>query len=540
MRTPDQNPLTDRKTLIAIAVVIVFMVAWQHYMTTKYPPAAHTQTPIAAPAQDPRAVSNPAEPNLNAVPRAEADVKNTAVMKPEELLTYEDDRIRFTLSSHGMGLKEYIVKDYKQTDGEPIRLGFSPLASLFEVRWVDSSRPLVFEVRQTAEGRFEGVARESGMVFRRELFYDAGNRSFQSALKVDGVNAEISRGLGVMVPDTIHVAQNSSIFFPSYDHQDFFVSHGGKTESVNFNHAKENIRRDFTAASLVSVGNQYFTSVVLDQSEIAPDVVLTADLNQKTALAELIYKPLKTAGELAFHQVFYAGPKSIDVLKKINPAMENVIDFGYLAVIAKPLLYVMKWFHSMIPNWGVAIILLTLLVRFAVLPFNLMSMRSMKAMQKIQPHINQLRERHKEDPMTLNREMMALMKEHKANPLGGCLPMLIQIPIFFALFRVIGSSVELYQSPFAFWIHDLSLHDPFYVLPVLMGVTMYLQQKLTPTTMDPAQAKIMQFLPLVFTVFMLQLPSGLTLYMVVSSVFGIIQQYFILKDSKALVPAKTK
>ncbi|HEY8270445.1 MAG TPA: membrane protein insertase YidC, partial [Pseudobdellovibrionaceae bacterium] len=138
----------------------------------------------------------------------------------------------------------------------------------------------------------------------------------------------------------------------------------------------------------------------------------------------------------------------------------------------------------------------------------------------------------KDDPMALNRETMAVMKEHKANPIGGCLPMLLQIPVFFALYRVIGSSIELYHSPFFGWITDLSAPDKFFVLPILMGGTMFLQQKMTPTTMDPAQAKIMAFLPLVFTLFMLQLPSGLTLYMTVSAIFGIVQQYIFLKDSK--------
>jgi len=156
----------------------------------------------------------------------------------------------------------------------------------------------------------------------------------------------------------------------------------------------------------------------------------------------------------------------------------------------------------------------------------------MKAMQKIQPMTQALREKYKNDPARMNSEMMALMKEHGANPLGGCLPMLLQIPIFFALYKVINSSVELYQSPFMFWITDLSMHDKFYVLPVLMGISMFVQQKLTPSTMDPTQAKIMAFMPLVFSLFMLNLPSGLTLYMFVSTLFGITQQYFMMKEKK--------
>ncbi|HPI41018.1 MAG TPA: membrane protein insertase YidC, partial [Pseudobdellovibrionaceae bacterium] len=194
------------------------------------------------------------------------------------------------------------------------------------------------------------------------------------------------------------------------------------------------------------------------------------------------------------------------------------------------LLYLMKFFQTLVGNWGFAIILLTLTVRVIVLPFNIMSIRSSKAMQKVQPLLTSIREKYKDDPLTLNKEMMSVMKQNGANPIGGCLPALLQIPIFLALYRVIGSSVELYQSPFVAWIGDLSSHDPFYVLPVLMGLTMFVQQKITPTPMDPVQAKVLAFLPIIMSLFMLQLPSGLTLYMFVSALFGIIQQYILMRD----------
>ena len=194
---------------------------------------------------------------------------------------------------------------------------------------------------------------------------------------------------------------------------------------------------------------------------------------------------------------------------------------------------VLYWFYSLIQNWGVAIILLTVLVRLIVLPFNITSYKSMKKMQVIQPKIKALRERYKDDPQNLNKEMMAVMRDNKVNPLGGCLPMLLQMPVFFALYQCLGQSIELYQAPFFGWIHDLSLKDPFYVLPILMGISMYVQQKITPTTMDPAQAKIMQFLPVVFSLMMVSLPSGLTLYIFVSTLFGIIQQQIFMKDKKS-------
>ena len=172
------------------------------------------------------------------------------------------------------------------------------------------------------------------------------------------------------------------------------------------------------------------------------------------------------------------------------------------------------------------------------MPINIASYKSMKKMQKIQPALKALRERYKDDPQTQQRETMALMKNEKVNPLSGCLPMFLQIPIFFALFRMLGQSIDLYQAPFIFWIHDLSVKDPFYVLPVLVGIVFFVQQKVTPTTMDPAQAKIMQWMPIMFSFFMISLPSGLTLYTFVSTLFGILQQRFFMRDRHAVVSTK--
>ncbi len=346
-------------------------------------------------------------------------------------------------------------------------------------------------------------------------------------------NAEILRGISIVLAEKIQKSQSTSFLFPSYEHQEFFIEHSQTKDVVNFNHSKENIDKDFKDVKIIAMGSQYFTAALQDQSDIIPEVKTQAFINESRAVSTLAYKPAQSASEIDLKQLFYVGPKSIDILKSVDAGLSEVIDFGFLGFVARPMLYTMKWFFSLIGNWGLAIIALTLLVRLIVLPFNVMSFKSMKAMQKIQPLMTAVREKYKEDPIRMNQEVMALMKQHKANPMGGCLPMLIQIPIFFALYRVIGSSVELYQSPFGFWIKDLSAHDSFYVLPILMGITMFVQQKMTPTAMDPAQAKILAFMPLIFTAFMLTLPSGLTLYMFVSALFGITQQYFLLKPKAA-------
>jgi YidC/Oxa1 family membrane protein insertase len=230
----------------------------------------------------------------------------------------------------------------------------------------------------------------------------------------------------------------------------------------------------------------------------------------------------------------YFGPKELNILRQVEPTLDHTVDFGWFTVFAYPLLKLLKWLYQFVQNYGVAIILLTLLLKIVTYPLTYKSMKSMKNMAKLQPQLQKIREKHKDDKEALNREMLGLMKNHGYNPMAGCLPMLIQMPIFFALYRVLYSSIELYHAPFALWIHDLSTRDPYYVTPVLLSLTMFIQQKLTPNTAtDPAQAKMMQLMPLIFGAFMLTLPSGLTIYMLVNAIASILQQMILNKKLDA-------
>ena len=225
--------------------------------------------------------------------------------------------------------------------------------------------------------------------------------------------------------------------------------------------------------------------------------------------------------------------KNYDNLVKAGDNLQAAVDFGMFAVVAVPILRGLQFFYKYMPNYGIAIILLTLVVRIILLPLNYKSYKSMKKMQEIQPEMNKLKEKFKDDPQRMQKETMELFKRAGANPLGGCLPLLLQLPIFFAFYQVLFSAVELVGAPFFGWIIDLSAKDPFYVLPVLMTVTMFVQQKFMPSpTTDPTQKKIMLFMPLVFGVIMKDLPAGLTLYIFVSTLVGIIQQYVISMSKK--------
>jgi len=241
----------------------------------------------------------------------------------------------------------------------------------------------------------------------------------------------------------------------------------------------------------------------------------------------------------------YIGPKEIPLLKKMGYHLDKIVDFGWTDFIARPLLYTLRFFYKYVHNYGIAIILLTILVKILFWPLTHKSYQSMKEMQKIQPLIAKIREKYKNDKERLNKEMLNLYRTYKVNPFSGCLPIIIQIPVFFALYRVLCDAIELRHAPFMLWINDLSapdrlFHFPFpipfmsppYGIPVLtllMGATMYIQQKMSPQPGDPAQAKMMMFLPIIFTFMFINFPSGLVLYWLVNNILSIAQQYRIQK-----------
>ena len=228
--------------------------------------------------------------------------------------------------------------------------------------------------------------------------------------------------------------------------------------------------------------------------------------------------------------VFYAGPKTPALLAPLAPHIELAIDYGWLWFISEPLFLALEWLHSLVDNWGVAIILLTLCVKLVFFPLTQMSFKSMARMRKFAPQIAEIREQAGSDKQKLSQEMMKLYKRERINPMSGCLPILVQMPVFIALYWTLIESVELRHAPFMLWIHDLAVMDPYFVLPLLMGATMFIQQLLSPAPPDPTQAKIMRMLPIIFTFFFLWFPAGLTLYWVVNNTLSIAQQYVITRQ----------
>ncbi|MDR2220177.1 MAG: membrane protein insertase YidC [Methylobacillus sp.] len=233
---------------------------------------------------------------------------------------------------------------------------------------------------------------------------------------------------------------------------------------------------------------------------------------------------------------FYAGPQVQTLLEKVAPGMENVVDYGWLKVIASPLFWLLSQIHKLVQNWGVAIILLTVLIKLAFYPLSAKSYKSMAHMRELAPRLQRLKEQYGDDRQKMHQAMMELYKTEKINPMGGCLPIVVQIPVFISLYWVLLGSVEMRHAPFMLWIHDLSAVDPYYVLPVLMAITMFIQTRLNPKPPDPIQAKMMMFMPIAFSVFFFFFPAGLVLYWLINNVLSIAQQWNI---NRTIGQAKT-
>jgi YidC/Oxa1 family membrane protein insertase len=234
-----------------------------------------------------------------------------------------------------------------------------------------------------------------------------------------------------------------------------------------------------------------------------------------------------------FSSKLYVGPKEHARLVDAAPNLELTVDYGYLTILAEPVFWLLTKIHSFVGNWGFSIIFVTLIIKLLFYKLSEAAYRSMANLRKFQPKIQALRERYGNDRQKMSQAMMDIYKKEKINPLGGCLPMLVQIPVFISLYWVLLESVELRQAPFILWLDDLSSKDPFYVLPVIMGISMWVQQRLNPAPMDPVQQKVLMALPFVFTAFFAFFPSGLVLYWVVNNILSIAQQWYITRKIEA-------
>jgi YidC/Oxa1 family membrane protein insertase len=283
----------------------------------------------------------------------------------------------------------------------------------------------------------------------------------------------------------------------------------------------------------IALVQHYFVSAIILPQQTPREIFTKKIATNLYAVGTIVsLGSIAPGASASLDSLLYSGPQESAVLEQTAPGLDLVKDYGWLTIIAKPIFWLMTQIHKILGNWGWTIIVLTMLIKLAFFPLSAASYRSMAKMKMVTPKMTDIRERFKGDPQKMNQAMMALYKTEKINPLGGCLPIVVQIPVFISLYWVLLASVEMRNAPWLGWIQDLASPDPYFILPVLMAVSMFVQTKLNPKPPDPMQAKVMMFMPIIFSVMFFFFPSGLVLYWVVNNVLSIAQQWVITKKAE--------
>ncbi len=529
----------EKRLILFIALTFIVLLLYNQIFPPPPPPkpakTKHTTQQTAKKEKTPL----PPVPQKEAIKPSES---NASTFDPEKLKTVTVDTPLYhaVFTSLGGRLVSWKLKKYKDImgpKGKPIELVRASLPDLpYRSSLARSSRSITddipMDVRQTsitlqpgdspAEVVFTGT-KEGVRITKRYRFYP--NR-YEADLTWTIENITDQKLVGDAILSLINMP--SKIKEASkYGQQDYTadVLKGNSVYRKKLKKIEKPIRIE-GKINWVALSEKYFITLVSPEGTAFNQVVLKKRLKaldaDLTATATVI-DPGKTA---QFKFRLYNGPKLLANLKKFGKDAEKVIDYGWFGIIARPLMQFLNWSNTYTHNYGIDIILLTILIKIIFWPLTHKSYKSMSDMQKIQPLMQKLREKYKDDKERLNQEMMRLYKQHKVNPLGGCLPMLLQIPVFFALYKALLDSVELRHAPFFWWIQDLSAKDPYYITPIIMGLTMLIQQKMTPSTGDPKMAKMMLIMPIVFTFMFLNFPSGLVIYWLVNNILSIGQQFY--------------
>ncbi|MBI1823994.1 MAG: membrane protein insertase YidC [Nitrospirae bacterium] len=527
---------------IIISVVILFGSAYLFPAKTPRQDKIVQQTPVP-PARDSK--------NVLSLPSPASDPIIAAVSSDEKEVLVETSLYKAILTNRGGGIKQWELKSYFESDRTTsvklLQSGISLLPLSIEV---GEGRDLFLNGIYSVEGKnlhLSGDQKEGTITF--SLRDSVTGKAIQKKLTFHKdtytVDVEIR---------TENISNYAFLLGSNFGiHQwgdKSFVGFIGPTSLVNNKVIKENtakLNQDVLYDGKVgwtALQDKYFLSALIPGDETDRGLVKKVKEGEYTAGNQVALK--EPAASLRKYTLF-AGPKKLSVLESLNVYLEETIDFGWfiagswaiVRMIAKPLFLFLNFFYAFTHNYGIAIILLTVSIKILFIPLTHKSYKSMKGMQTVQPLLAEIQKKFKNDKVRLNREIMELYKTHKINPLGGCLPMVLQIPVFVALFNVFYTTIELRQAPFFLWITDLSDYDHKYVLPVIMGITMFIQQKIQPTNMDPKQAKIMLILPVIFTFFFLNFSSGLVLYWILNNILSVSQQvitarYFSGQKAKAL------
>jgi YidC/Oxa1 family membrane protein insertase len=515
----------ENRTLIAIALSMFILIGFQFFVAKQQPPVQQSKPSAAAPA-----ASAPKEKEA-AKPAAPAPVAVAPQISPaeEKEIRVENSLFSAVLTSRGGTVKFWEIKKYKDKQGKDVvllpkpgplpalgigadtnfdlsRENFSVLGKDLTLDGNNKSGTIVFEYAK------------DGVSVRRTYTFYADTYKFDLADQVSGIPAywiTLGSDFGAYEKEA------------GYAHLGPALLKGTSLEELKPKNVKEpkTFKGDLR---WIAQEDKYFCSAIVPAGPVEEARSWTYEGSPVIAFKG---KP----GENKFY--VYAGPKVNDRLEKFGFGLEYIVNFGFFSIIARPLFWILKFFNRFFGNYGWSIILLTIVVRVPFIPLLNKGQKSMRKLQELQPKMAEIKEKYKKDPQKMQAEMMELYKKYKVNPMGGCLPMLVQIPFFFALYKVLLVSIELRGAPWLLWITDLSAPDTLFghlagfslggPLPYLMGITMLIQQKMTPTSADPKQAKIMMLMPIVFTFMFLNFASGLVLYWLVNNLLSIIQQFFV-------------
>ena len=535
----------EKRTILAIVLSLAVLLGFQYF----FPPAPQ-QKPVvetsAEPARTEVSVNrdNPASTPEQHSPEAFNNASQAAapVLEKGEIITIQNELYRAEIDSYGGQLKAFYLKEYK-TD---IAAG-SPDLNLVSV---------------TGRGPYplSGAASFKGVWFQdSNLLFD----TLESPLAIDVNAADTTLKLQAQLPSGELLLKEFTFQPDSYVLEvvySFIDSDGGtfKADAIKLNWShlnqeqkkkgyvysgvvgylggelykpskKENkVSRQELMGPLNWLGytSKYFISVIL-----APDEVAAGRAKGLIERADAAHLMAGLQVNQDNRLKVYIGPKKAVFLEGLGMHLETAIEYGWFGVIARPLVQMLHFFNKYVHNYGIAIIILTILIKLVFYPLSQKSYKSMGKMKEVQPKLAKIKEKYKDDKSRINKEMMDLYRTHKVNPFGGCLPIVVQIPVFFALYRALMVAIELRHAPFFGWIVDLSAKDPYYITPLIMGATMFLQQKMTPTSGDAMQAKMMLFMPIIFTFMFLNFPAGLVLYWLVNNVLSIGQQYMVMRQT---------
>lgn len=520
MSSPKKSFL-DSNTILAMVLTFVIFIGWQKYMESKYPPVKAKDKV----AQDSVAPVVEISPDVDQQTQiVENTVENISV--PEKVIKFEDENWSFSINSKGMSADNVLIKNINKVAKKPYLFKNSQNFYATAI----NGEILNFDFTKTSETSFKGVAVYKNKRIKKEILVNS--KTFTLKVKID-IEGDRSEDFSVqqVTRATVQAPKNKVFFLPAFERNEFFVT-GPEDEERKILTPKTVLDTPevYPSSKLLSVGDEYFTAALLNKGKILPSVSFNQNKEKIEAMAAYEFTNMVGLNEIEYD--LFIGPKNVELLSSVSPDLVGVINFMYLGFLARPILKGLNFLYDILGNYGWAVVVLTLLIRLLIMPLTVSSLKSMKRMQVIQPELKKVKEKYKDQPQVINQKTMEIMKKHKVNPLGGCLPMLLQMPIFFAFYRGLSESVDLYQAPFFGWITDLSQMDPYYIFPILSMLGMTVHQLVTPSNMEKMQKRMMLIMPLVFGVLFITLPSALTIYMAVGAWFGILQHTLFLREKK--------